>query len=701
MVLEELLKPENELKYFTPDNSDDFISEAFRGIYTKSMNTKHKYFNVAASFDIEASSFYIDDKKNACMYCWSMCINGYCMFGRTWYEFHYVLDKIIEAKNISLEKRLVIYIHNLSYEFQWIKDHFTWDKIFALDIRKPLYALTDSGIEFRCSYLQSGFSLAKLSDQLLKYHVSKKVGDLDYELIRHTKTHLTDKEIVYSLNDVRVVVAYIQEQIEAEGDICHIPLTKTGYVRRFTKNECFRNNDEEDLYRMLISNLTLTVPFYKLCKRCFMGGFTHPNPFASGKVHDDGDGIDFTSSYPARALEYPYPMSSPKLRENITPDNFNKYIKKYCCMFDIKFYNLQPKVFCDSYVSISKCWSIRDYIVNNGRVFSAGYLCTSMTEVDFKIMQEFYTWDKMEVSNFYTMQKAYLPKPIIKAILTLYNNKTKLKGVDGKEAEYQISKGMLNSIYGMMVTDFAKPEINYTGEWVLEEKSLEEAVEKYNNARNRFLYYPWGIYITAYARASLIRGILEFNEDYLYSDTDSIKCINYEKHKAWIENDNQQIINRIDKCLDYYHLPKFYMHPRDIKGKEHMIGVWDYEGHYKRFKTLGAKRYMYEDPDGCIHLTVSGLNKKMGAAYIKSVGDPFEVFNDDMYIPAEFTGKNTHIYLDEPMDGIIEDYTGLKAEFHELSGVHLEAQDYSLSLAADYVNFLKMIYTFKGGVRYE
>ena len=91
------------------------------------------------------------------------------------------------------------------------------------------------------------------------------VGDLDYSLIRNDKTELSDKELKYIYHDGLVVVAYIQEQIELEhNNISNIPLTKTGYVRRYVRNECLydgshsKNSSKYLKYRKIINSLTIT-----------------------------------------------------------------------------------------------------------------------------------------------------------------------------------------------------------------------------------------------------------------------------------------------------------------------------------------------------------------------------------------------------------------------------------------------------------
>ena len=59
-----------------------------------------------------------------------------------------------------------------------------------------------------------------------------------------------------------------------------------------------------------------------------------------------------------------------------------------------------------------------------------------------------------------------------------------------------------------------------------------------------------------------------------------------------------------------------------------------------------------------------------------------------MYVPSEYSGKLTHTYIDTERRGILEDYTGRRGEYHELSAVHLEGSDYSLSLSQEYADFL-------------
>lgn len=680
-------------------------------------NKRIEYYNIPCSFDIETSSFYksIKMEKQAIMYVWQLNIDGLFIYGRTWEEFLEVYDELVRIFNTHEKKRLIIYVHNLSFEFQFIRKLFKWFKIFALEKRKPVQAITIDGIEFRCSYILSGFSLAKLGDQLQRYKVSKMVGDLDYSKMRHSKTPLTEKEMGYIRNDTEVVVAYIRECIENDGDITKIPLTKTGYVRNYCRNECFyekprsKSSKKYHNYRNLMLQLQLNVEEYKQLKRAFAGGFTHANPYYSRETQYNVDSFDFTSSYPYAMVSEKFPMSSPELITIKSEKEFRRNLKNYCCVFDIKFKKLKPKVYFENYISVSHCTRLLGYEENNGRVVSAEELVTTITEQDFLIIEKFYTWESFELRDFRRFRKDYLPKDLILSILELYRKKTELKDIVEFAVEYMVSKNMINAVFGMCVTDICRDIIEYDGNWNEVEPNFQECIDKYNKSKKRFLYYAWGIWITAYARKNLFTGIYEFGYDYRYSDTDSLKVVNKDKHMKYIEGYNNMVRMKLRRMCEHYDIDIYLTKPKNKNGKEKELGIWDWEGTYTRFKTLGAKRYLTEKTiDGVksVEITVSGVNKKNAIKYLLDTygDDVFNAFDNGLIIPATYmseneelsaTGKMTHTYIDEEVKGYVTDYLGKRAYYKELSGVHLENADYSLSMSEVYIDYLLGIWQAK------
>ena len=722
------MKPTN-LNYdpFEIVNKFDKLSEFKKYISelkykTIKTNKGISYINLSCVVDIEVSSFYDTNKeKVGLMYCFTLGINGRSYLGRTKDDLLNLITFIIDAFALNKDKRLIFFIQNLGYEFQFFIKWFKWISVFAIKNRTPVKATTFDGIEFRCSYLLSGYSLAKIGEHLQKYKVLKMVGDLDYRKIRTPLTPLDDKESGYVLNDGLVVMAYIQEQIESHrNDITKIPLTKTGEVRKYCRNMCLYNGGGSHKksgrsflkYHYFIHNLTIqSINEYKQLKRAFAGGFTHANPLIVGKVQHNVSSYDFTSSYPAVMLSEKYPMTNGKLVTIKSKEEFYKYLNYYCCLFDATFINIESKIWFEHYISQSHCYRCYNPKVDNGRLISADEISITLTEQDFKIIEKTYSWEHLKIKNMRVYKRDYLPKEFILAILKLYKDKTELKGVSGKEIEYLNSKELLNSCYGMCVTDICREEIEFNlekNEWKNEksEQDYEKDIQKYNDSKQRFLAYQWGIWVTAYARANLWNGILAVSDieknrsDYCYSDTDSIKLINADKHCNYFTDYNNRIVKKLHMMLDHYNLPHDLIAPKTIKGDTKMIGVWDYE-FTCNFKTLGAKRYVVEIDDE-YEITISGLNKKTTMDYlIKTHKNIFDFFQNGMYIPATYeikengkkkiyvgTGKNTHTYIDEKRDGVVVDYLGVKYEYHIDTCIHMEESDYTLSLAHEFIDLL-------------
>lgn len=692
MISPELLKTrlENPPVYHMPISDWDIIWNDIRPHLSISKGRKCKYYEVPIAFDIETTSTKRADEKLAFMYCWQVSIEGIVILGRTWNEFDDFYHALTQFFETWEELRVIIYVQNLAYEFQFLSRRLDWESVFCLKERKPLKAVTKDFVEFRCSYMLSGFSLAVIGRNLQRYKIQKLEGDLDYELVRHYNTPLTEKEWGYCINDVQVVVAYIQETVENDGGYHKVPLTKTGYVREYCRNECQAVKG----YRDYIKALTLTVDDYIQLQRAFAGGFTHANWHYVGMTLENMDSYDFTSSYPTVMVAEYFPMSPFKSRRIDTKSDFELCLKKYACLFDVEIEGLDGWDAPDHILSHSKCWEIKNAQLNNGRIISADHVCTTVTEIDFQQLRKFYKWKRFRIANFKVADKAYLPTPFVKSILKLYSDKTILKDVEGKEVEYMKSKGMINSAYGMTVTDIVRDEETFKDdEWTIEKASPEAEIAKYNKSGKRFLFYAWGVWVTAYARANLYRGILEFGDDYVYSDTDSVKVRNASRHLDFIEEYNAEIIEKLQRACDYHGLPYEMISPKTIKGKSKPLGVWDYDGHYDYFKTLGAKRYMIER-DGEVNITVAGLNKKTAVPYIKELAEehgatPFDEFTDDLYIPRGKAGKMVHTYLDYEIAARVTDYLGNESVVHEYSAVHLELADYSLSLEAGFLKLLQ------------
>lgn len=665
----------------------------------KSVSRNHiRYLNAACSFDIETSSFYLEGEKQSCMYIWMFNFSGITIIGRTWNEFTEMLDRLVRHLGLSLENRLVCYIHNLQYEFQWFRRWLQWESVFALSERKVVKTVTTSGIEFRCSYILTNKNLKSVAEDLPEEFngIAKLTGELDYMVVRGSQTSLTQQELQYCINDVLIVTYFIYDKLVNENNIAFIPLTATGYVRKAVRKNCLYNKNDWSssfYYKKYISKLTMTEEDYNMLKLAFMGGFTHASCLASNMVLTDVGSIDFTSCYPAEMIKEQFPDSKFFNAEITSMKEFRRCLKVYCCLFEIEFINIRSSVIFEHVISYSKCSVCEDALIDNGRVVEASRIRMVITEQDFFVFEKYYEWDDIRIGKFKYAYKNYLPTLFVESVLDFYKQKTELKGVPEEERNYLLAKANVNSLYGMSVTDPCRASSVYDDdEWFYEIPDYEEKVKEYNESKGRFINYAWGIWVTAYARRDLLMSIYdEFQDDYVYADTDSIKFRNIEKHLPFIDKYNEQVRIKMRKVMEYHKLPLDSCEPLTIKGEPKHLGFFDYEGK-KNMKTLGAKRYLTE-VDGHYDLTCSGLNSQSAGDYIASQKDPFKFFRDGMKIPPEFTGKLTHTYIDCETEGTMIDCQGNEFRYHELSSVHLEPQDYQLGIGRMYADYLKGVQT--------
>ena len=685
-----------------------------------------RYYNYPFTFDIESSSFYTkQNNKMACMYAWAMTINGVSVYGRTWKEFTFFMEELKLRLHLDYHNRIIIYIHNLSYEFQFIRRRFIFSKVFARKKRHPIKALMDNCFELKCSYFLSGLSLEKTAENLSSVKVKKKVGQLDYDKVRHSETPLEKEELEYLEYDVIILHFFIMEEIRKnKNDISKIPLTKTGYARNYCREYIKKHTNFKQYRTNIEAEAPTDVELFTLLNKAFAGGYTHanktfvetelPNVDYNLKVHS----IDFTSSYPAQMCMHMFPRGNFKRVQIESKAEFESYIRQYACVFKITFENLKSKKSHDI-LSESKCEYLSKPVIDNGRIYSAQYATTFMTDVDYKTFEKFYDWDNICIHDFWYTVYGYLPKQLLECVLTLYANKTKLKGVIGKEEEYLVAKGLVNAIYGMCVTNPVNDEILYSDdEWNKEEPLMQQALNKaYINNYKQFLCYQWGVWITAWARYELLDLVSIVDFDAIYMDTDSIKLVNYDKYVPYIEKHNKRIKENLLKCVHTLCIDESLLNPIDIKGKGHFLGIWDYEGEYIKFKTLGAKRYAYikkmkESGKEEFHITVSGLSNKQfrengdkGDIITKSDKDylwknatnyivmngGFKFFTDGMKIPKEFANRLVHTYVDEYQSEVITDYKGNSLRVEEFSCIHLERSDYTCGLSDDFKLFLECL----------
>ena len=159
------------------------------------------YKDVVCAFDTETS--YLKEVDAQCLYIWQFQLDeALTIIGRTWKEFL----QFAEGINAVLPDGvyLVTYVHNLSYEFQFMRSLFNIapDDVFVVKSRRVLKWLCGR-FEFRCSYLQSNMNLNAFTKKFNVKHQKLSGAEFDYKKVRYPDTELTPRELEYCVNDVR------------------------------------------------------------------------------------------------------------------------------------------------------------------------------------------------------------------------------------------------------------------------------------------------------------------------------------------------------------------------------------------------------------------------------------------------------------------------------------------------------------------
>ena len=224
--------------------------------------------------------------------------------------------------------------------------------------------------------------------------------------------------------------------------------------------------------------------------------------------------------------------------------------------------------------------------------------------------------------------------------------------------------------------------------------------------RKAFLAYQWGVWTTCLSRARLEAGLRLIHDtegaEFIYCDTDSLK---YTGTVDWSEYNAE----RIKECLESG------SYATDPKGVTHYMGVFESEDNketgyaYRYFKTLGAKKYAYQEKEietrtktlhlgdkeyhykqigKFVHCTIAGVNKKKGGEELERHGglQAFEegfVFHD--------AGGTMAVYNDDPE---VKEYTIDGHTIKITSNVAILPSEYTLGITGEYERILKFAHNY-------
>lgn len=666
-------------------------------------NKDQRYSNLAAALDIETSQSICDGKKIAYMYIWQLAIEDIVVYGRTWDDLRSCLNKIQDELKLNSKYRLIIYVHNLKYEFAFFKRE--------LDLKTSGFLARDKNDVIKCDVscyqIRDSYTLAEKSLAEIGKEVNIEKLEMDYKKIRHTKTPLTPTELNYCERDVQILVAYIRRLREKYGSVYNIPLTLTQIIKRRIMDNCTDKKDYTSTLRTKLKDCQKDNTILVKLQSAFSGGINYFKFDLTDIKINNVTSVDITSSYPAQILLHKYPMS--KFKEIDKPKDYRDIMTK-------GYYNTKPLLIVFSVNSLKTKYSKLsflsadknkyDYInaskskfLGNKLLNSEAFVQLCLNDVDFKLFLDFYEFTDLNVKKIYASNYSSLPKYIIDTVVDLYCDKQQLKNKYNKikekrlltaeeEANYYLTKSLVNRIYGAFVQNPIAENYEYDND----SGDVVEIGEERINKRYPVLY-QWGVWVTSWARYELlsvykkiaIKRLLDGKRKYvgnniLYMDTDSIKYIDNISYDNIIAQYNADVNNRVkifcqSNNIDYDLL----------KG----IGTFEIE-HYKTFKCVGLKRYCYVDNKDRFVFHISGLptnNRYFDA--LKTNREKLDAVTSDMAMDAETARKQQVHYYTTDVDATVTDYLGNVDTVHVKSYCTIEDIGFKINQTDDLIDWLR------------
>ena len=485
-------------------------------------------------------------------------------------------------KFIDENKNSKYYFHNLQFDGTFILDYLFKNGFEFIKDKKEKRSKTfttlinDMGmfytIEVYFSVKGKRISKATFIDSLkiIPFSVdkiAKSFGlpisklELDYNTPRELGHELTEHEIDYIKNDVKIVAMALKVLFD-EG--------LTGITSASNALKDFKKEYKGNKFEELFPNIPFQIDYDLREHGAYKGGFTYLNDIYKEIDVGEGEVLDVNSLYPSvmRNELMPIGHAIPFDGKYEYDPEYPLYIQIFTCAFEVKKDKIPT-------IQIKG-----DYFVENEylKTTDSELVTLALSNIDLKLFLEQYDVYDMEYKRGYKFKGMH-------GLFDHYIDKwteRKIKAtIEGNKGQRALAKLMLNSLYGKFATSKTiQCKIPYLD---------DDGIIKYNLGEEEEvdgLYLPIGIFITSYARNKTIRtsqaiksySIEKYGKDmYCYSDTDSVHTLlPIEELKQFCEID-------------------------DVK-----LGAWKHESHFTKARFIRQKCYL-EMIDNEVKITCAGM----------------------------------------------------------------------------------------------
>lgn len=664
-----------------------------------------KYSEILAAIDFEWST--LTDRKPAIsfVYLWTLSIEDITVYGRTWDDLRECLLNIQSDLKLNKNYRLVMYDQNMKVDFAFFKTQLEIsirDKEFlSRDTHSVIKCVVNDCFELRDSHELTERPLAAMGDIV----GLPKIDDYDYSKIRHSSTPLTDHEIEYAGRDTEIIIAYLRREIAKYGSVKSVPLTGTrvvkiqiwenyksfGSIVSTRKNQLHDTPEDMEMLQRLI--------------RAYFGAFNYCTTIEDNKVFDDILSVDIQSCYGGQILLNRFPIK--RFKPAQIPADWRTLLRmdKYAYIVTVNVKNLcniYPRI---GFLPYNKEWHLSGEELQGNTILKLKSGILTLTDVDFKLMCDFYTFDadKLKIIDLHISKYAPLPGYIVKTVVDNYIKKVQAKKVIAEikktrqptadeENEYQIAKTNVSRIYGVFVQRPLLIDYYFdrkTGKVQERKDKNDKPVYRFTKTDHDPVLYQWGVWVTAYGRREILQNFAAVglyrdadgsghnSDNVLYSATDSLK-FKFDVESINIINDYNESVKQKLRYFCKMYGYKF----EDLEG----IGEFEIE-HYQKFKAVGISKYCYVDDNDVFVAKVSGLSRDNKYFDQFETNDKkIDALQPDMMIPDYLAQTRKTTYYDTPYTATVVDYLDNAAEVSERSYCVLGIQKFdSRPMSGDFM----------------
>jgi hypothetical protein len=424
-----------------------------------------------------------------------------------------------------------------------------------------------------------------------------------------------------------------------------IKILRTNFIQRPIKNPFFLQKFEKGKK----SSLIIKDELFEYCQKAYKGGFCNAE---STELIENVESFDISSSYPFAMNAIRFPMGFAIKTTSLS--YFLKSAMKIPSIAHIKAELNIPLICGVREGKLVKLVGLFDEYLTSFEIFSIIRYGGKIIEFyDGLIFSEY---DKTNCLAKYARK--------------MYSGKCQSSG--GKRALFKL---LANSIYGKFAQDYKQTskKIDYfrdrsefeefclTNDVIYSQFSEKNkkgiAITEIESINPKpFMIVIWGALITAFARLYLLEQAIAIKSP--YEDTDSVKCL----------KENKKFLKNLVPYKPNYQ-PKF-VNNIDIH-KRHLLGFWESEGIYIRFRALAPKIYAYEYYDKKTkqikqNVQCKGVPKKQRAKFFEAIMKGSAILESESYIKIMNPNESLHAvnYLDKSgvFGGIRETKKVLKPE---------------------------------------